>query len=295
MKVSIKRVLTISILLFILNNYISIPKVFAPPPPTPPDQFISEIFPNRTLPLQLLNSDTIIKFNATQFPDKIDIHFDANYTINNLENTTTISLIVPFSLDINISKSIIEVYTNNTEIPYRLFTVSPWNENLTAIDTNLPGFIERYPITLIKTNVTLIMNSSSVIRYNIKCTVFNPLDPVVPFFMIYHLGTFQEWIGNTSGRLELRTYGKQPIFSKIGFLYLTKYDVVDINGGTVAMCQWNNSQIPNGGIGVVYYGNRDDGFLIVIFVNMSITIGIAIIIILIIIIRKNRRKIKIVN
>lgn len=50
-----------------------------------PDQFIAEIFPNSTLSLQLTHTNTIISFNATDFPNKIGIDFDANYTIYNFE------------------------------------------------------------------------------------------------------------------------------------------------------------------------------------------------------------------
>lgn len=292
MKVSLKKFLRIFILIIILNNILTIPKVFAPPPPAPPDQFISEIFPNSTLPLKLLNSDTIITFNATDFPNKINIQFEANYTINNTGNSTNFSFILPFSLDINISQSIIEVYVNNTQIPHSLFTISTWNENLTAVDTSTLRFIERYPINFIKSNVTLIKNSSSVIGYYIKGMVFNPLDPIDPFYMIYHIGTSQEWIGNTSGRVEFRAYGKQPIFSIGGSAFSPEYEHMALNGGTVFICIWNNSQIPDGDIGVKYYGPNDDGILIIIIVNISVYIGITIIIILLIIIRKNRRKIK---
>ncbi|MFX1379154.1 MAG: hypothetical protein ACFFA4_08655 [Promethearchaeota archaeon] len=291
MKVSGKKVLNIFILIIIINNIFTIPKVFAPPPPSPPDQFISEIFPNSTLPLKLINSDITITFNATDLPNKINIQFEANYTINYAENSTDVSFILPLSLDINMSQSIIEVYVNNTQIPHSLFRISNWNETLTAIDTNPPWFTERYPINFIKTNVTLIKNSTSMIGYYIHTKVFNPLDSIDPFYMIYHIGTSQEWIGNTSGRVELRAYGKQPVFSIGGSAFSPEYELVDINGGTVFICLWNNSQVPDGFIGVTYYGPSDDGFLIIIIINISASIGIAIIIILVILIRKNRRRI----
>ena len=81
-----------------------------------PDQFIAEIFPNSTLPLQLSHINTIISFNATDFSNKIDINFDANYTIFNPGNTTTIPIILPFSLAKNVSNFMFEVYANNTQI-----------------------------------------------------------------------------------------------------------------------------------------------------------------------------------
>ena len=190
--------LIIMALFLIPNHPIIIPNTQASIAPLP-DQFIAEIFPNKTLPLQLSHTNTIVKFNATDFPNKLDINFDANYTIYNPENTTTIPLILPFSLAINISDFMFDVQLNESQIPYSLLSVSPWNENITEVNIRLPGFIETYPINLVRSNVTLFKNSSSVVRYQFRGSMNNPLASRDLLYIICSLGTSQEWLGNTTG------------------------------------------------------------------------------------------------
>ncbi len=292
-----KKILSIIITLyFLLDLSISIPNVSAPPPASIPDQFISEIFPNSTLPLQLIYTNTVITFNATDFSHKIDINFDANYTIHNPGNTTIIPVIVPFSLAINTSQLNIEVDANDIQIPYDLFVASPWNESMTEIDINIfTRFMDMYPIIFIRSNVSLLKNSSFVLRYQINGSISNPFDSSDLFYLIYHVGTSQEWIGNSTGKVELKAYGKQPVFSTRGSLCsfeLECCDLIDINGGNSFRCEWNNRQISEGDIGIQYYTQAENGFIIIVIVNISIYIAIVVIIILVIIIRKNRRKIE---
>lgn len=257
-----------------------------------PDQFIAEIFPNKALPLQLSHTNTIVKFNATNFPNELGLNFDANYTIYNQENTTTIPLILPFSLAININDFMFEVQLNETQIPYSLLSVSPWNENITEVNIRLPGFIETYPINLVRSNVTLFKNSSSVVRYQFRGTMNNPLASRDLIYIIYSLGTSPEWLGNTTGRVELRVYGKQPIFSTSGgnLINLTPKNV-DIVGGKSFSYEWYNIQIPWGNVGIKYYRDTSTlGELIIsIILNLLISIAIASAITVVIL---RRRKIK---
>ena len=158
----------------IINLFIVIPNIsVAPPPPSPPDQFISEIFPNSTLPLQLSHTNTVILLNATKFPYEMGINFYANYSIYNPGNATSISVILPLSFETNITNFIFEVYENNTQIPYDLVNVSPWNENITAIEIHLAWFIELHPITLIVSNMTLSKNSTSTLVYHFRGSIVN--------------------------------------------------------------------------------------------------------------------------
>jgi len=283
-----KHLSPIIIVCFLLFNlFISIPNISVTSIPSFPDQFISEIFPNSTLPLQIPHTNTVIMFNSTDFPHKIDITFDANYTIYNSENTTTIPIILPFSFATSISDFIFEVYVNNTQIPYDLFSVSPWNENITEIDIHLAWFIETYPIILIRSNVTLQKNTSSVIRYYFNGVISNPVGISDLFYIVYHIGTSQEWIGNTTGRVEIHAYGKQPIFGTFGFSNLDRR-VEDIIGGRSFICEWNNSKSPNMDIGIQYYREATQFEIILEYILYYISpfIGISIIFIIIIIKRK---------
>ncbi|MEE9376542.1 MAG: hypothetical protein V3V33_00720 [Candidatus Lokiarchaeia archaeon] len=66
-----KQIFPIIFLLFLVLNFsISTSNTTASIHPMP-DQFIAEIFPNSTLPLQLSHTNTIIIFNATDFLIKL--------------------------------------------------------------------------------------------------------------------------------------------------------------------------------------------------------------------------------
>lgn len=276
--------------LLILNLPTLIPNINASIAPAP-DQFIAEIFPNSTLPLQLSHTNTIISFNATDFSNKIDINFDANYTIFNPENTTTIPIILPFSLAKNVSDFMFEVHVNNTQILFDLLSISPWNENITEIDVHLAWFVERYPIILIRNNVTLLKNSTSVIRYHFRGSMSNPLDSSDLFYIVYHLGTSQEWIGNSTGRVALRVYGKQPIYGRRGFNW-APCQLVDIIGGKSYICEWNNTISPWMDIGIKFYREVSpfEKIIEMLMFNLLIFLPIAVVIIIAVIIRRKRKK-----
>jgi len=281
----------IVILLLILNSPTLISDINASIAPVP-NQFIAEIFPNNTLPLQLSHTNTIINFNATDFSNKIDINFDANYTIYNQNNTTTIPVILPFSLAINISNFKFEVQVNDTQIPYDLFMVTPWNENMTEIKIHLAWFIEMFPITLIRSNVTLLKNSTSVIRYHFSGSMSDPLDSNDLFYVVHHLGTSQEWIGNTTGRAELRVFGKEPVFGVSG-VNLVPCQLMNIIGGKSYICEWNNTKGPWMDIGIRYYRGASlfEKIIDLIMFNLLIILPIAGIITVVVLIRRRQKQI----
>ena len=186
-----------------------------------PNQFIGEIFPNCTLPLQLTYTNMIISIDATEFPNKIGIYFDANYTVYNPENTTAIPLMIPFSLKIDITKFTFDVFANNSPILYDLYSTTTWHENITAVDIYwLPPWLDitkhyNNPIIFIRTNTTFLKNSTSVIRYRFNGSMNNIFDSKNLFYIAYYIGTSQEWIGNTSGSLKLT---KPPDFARVKIL-----------------------------------------------------------------------------
>jgi len=245
-----------------------------------PDQFIAEIFPNCTLPLQLSHTNTVITFNATDFYNKIGIQFDANYTIYNPENTTTIPLILPFSLAINTSEFIFEVYANNTQIPHDLIS-----ENNT--EPYLP-----FPKTLLRSNVTLLKNSSTTIRYHFSGSMSNPLDFRSLIYIVYSVGTSLEWIGNTTGKIELKVYGKEPGFAGIGYPPNNgPPQVIDINGGKSLSYEWNNTNPFRMSVGIQYYREATlfEKIMEMLGYTLPIFIAIPIIIIAVVIIRRKRK------
>ncbi|MEE9379060.1 MAG: hypothetical protein V3V33_13595, partial [Candidatus Lokiarchaeia archaeon] len=138
-------------------------------------------------------------------------------------------------------------------------------------------------------------NSSLVIRYQISGSMSNPLDSRDLFYIAYYLGTSQKWIGNTTGRVELRVYGKEPVFGRMGTI-LAPCQLVDIIGGKSSICEWNNTKNPCMNVGIRYYREATpfEIFLNIIGWNIGtirlIYITIPIIIIGLVIIRKKRKK-----
>jgi hypothetical protein len=257
-----KLILSLFITIFLVQNvYINIPKVVAPIEPLP-DQFIAEIFPNCSSPLQLSHTNTLITINATGSSNTISIDFDANYTIFNPENTTKVPLVVLFSLAIDIADLVFEVHANNTQLPYDLFSTTTWDENITAVDiywlsgwNGLPTFYAN-PVIFVRSNVTLFKNSTSVMRYQISSPMNNFFDAKGVIYIAYYLGTSQEWIGNNTGRVELRVYGKEPgyIQHEIGTNIISagNYSYININGGKSLSFEWYNIRLPCGDIGFKY-------------------------------------------
>jgi hypothetical protein len=280
-------------LLLTLSHFAIFPNIPVVSIAVDPDQFISEIFPNSTLPLHLSNTNTIIDLNATDFPKKLDLKFDANYTIFNLENTSNIPIILPFSLDINIMDFDFEVYANDTQIPYEIFNVSPWNENITAIDINLAWFRELYPIRLIYSNVTLPKNSTTTIMYHISGPIINPLNSRDLFSLAYHLRTSQDWIGNTTGKIEFRAYGQEPIFGTMNRNPRNSHPTyVDIDGGKSLTFKWNNVHLNEMQWEVRYYREVSQFDLIWSYISYQTLpfIGFTSILIIVIIKRKRLKK-----
>lgn len=240
------------VLLFLTNFIISIPKITAPPPPSLPDQFIGEILPNRTLSLNLLNSNVVITINSIDYPDKIGINFDANYTFFNPENNSNIRLILPFSLGIEVIKSNFNVKLNKTQIDFDLYNFTVGTVNITEIDLDfISMFLIHNPITLIQCNLTILENETYTIRYKFSGLINNPLNSWDGLFMVYYLNTSKTWYGNTTGRVEFRVYGKLPVFSTMGY-YDGEVQVFDISGGKSAIWDWNNIKMNMLAIGIRY-------------------------------------------
>lgn len=296
-----KQMFSNIITVFLILNYsFSVPNVVGPPPPPRPEQFIAEIFPNCTTLLHLVQSNVVLTVNATDFPNKMDISFDANYTLFNPNNTTTILIIAPFSLAINITSATFNVKMNDTHLPFDMLSFSKEFANITEINSDfLPFFISLYPITLIMFNSTLLKNTTSVIRWQLTGSISNPFPFEFrdEFFLVYHLATSLAWNGNTTGTVELKVYGKEPAFSQIVQAFLTIHPRVShIDGGKSFICKWNDLQITSYSIGFVYYSNSypsiDSWVDLIIRIAYILLIfsPILIVIIVLVILTKRKRK-----
>ncbi|MFX0025201.1 MAG: hypothetical protein ACFE8M_02210 [Candidatus Hermodarchaeota archaeon] len=288
--------LIFTFILLLANFIISIPKITAPPPPLFSDQFIGEIIPNRTLSLNLINSNVLVIINSTNYPDKISINFDANYTFFNPENNSNIRLILPFSLGIEVIKSNFSVKLNKTEIDFNLYNFTEGTVNTTEIDLDfIPIFHITNPITLIQANLTTLEIESYTIRYEFSGLINDPLNSWSGISIFYYLNTSKTWNGNTTGSVEFRVLGKLPIFSTIGNYY-GEAQISDIYGGKSAIWDWNNRKIYMLTIGIKYDESYYppfrfwDNYMITINIVLS-ALMISSIIGIIVVRRKARRRI----
>jgi hypothetical protein len=277
----------ILIVVLILANLInSVPKVVAPgrPPPLYSYQFISEVLVNRTLALNLLNSNVITMINSSNYPDNIQIDLNANYTIFNAENDSDLALGLPFSLGINVSKSNFSVKLNNVPIAFVLENYTQGATNNSEFDLDFFSFFDLdHPIIVIKCNLTILKYESIQVEFDFNGLVVNPLNFWDDLYLGYYLNTSKVWNGNTTGKVEFRVLGKIPSFFTTGDYY-GKKTVSDIFEGKSCIWEWNNMKINTIILGIYSndyafypYLTIDDIFIIIINITAYILIISAIV------------------
>jgi len=271
-----QQILSVLIALFLLTNGIVLSINITAPPPSLPDQFIADIFPSTNTTVRLINSNTTITIDATDFYNKIGINFDGNYTLFNPENTTNLTLILPLSLCMDVQNSTFEASVNDTQIPFEV--LSNTEENLTSTGVNL-DFLSRFvvhcPITLITSNLTLLENNTYVINYQFNGSIPKPLGFRNLFYMVYYLETARVWKGNLTQRVEFKVFGKLPIYS--GGIDVDRL-ISDISGGQSALYEWNKGKVESIYVGIRYYGaTSEDVFGIVTMIVLNCLAYVAII------------------
>ena len=285
----------ILITLLVLTSNIGIcPKITAPPPAPYPDRFIADIFPNNNNTIiHLLNVSVNITLNASDLFNKIGITFNGIYTLFNPENLTKLTIILPFSLCIDVEIATFGVFVNDTQVPFEVVRTS--EENLTDTGVNIDfipefGFFLHCPITLITTNLTLMENNTYVVKYQFEGSIPEPLRYQI-FYMIYSSETAKFWKGNATERVEYKVFGGNPQFGTSG-LYNGSRQVFDIAGGKKFICEWNNAQEGLTLIGVRFDERKYELYsptIIIIVLNILAYVAIASVIILWIKRRKKKR------
>jgi hypothetical protein len=281
----------ILIALFILTVNIEIyPKLNASIPPIP-DQFIADIFPkNNNTNIQLLNTNATITLNATDLINEIGIIFNGTYILFNPENPTNITINLPFSLCFDVENATFGVSVNDTQVPFEI--VSTAGDNLTSMGVNIdfiPAFDFHCPITLITSNLTLLENKTYVVKYQFEGSIPKPLSFRNLFYMIYSSDTARLWKGNATERVELKVFGGNPIFGITGNQEGLP-QMLDIAGGKMYICEWNNAQNYTVQIGITFYGSTPEFIPIeLIVLNILGYVTITSVIILWIIWRKRKR------
>ena len=265
------------------------PKITASIPPIP-DQFIADMFPkNNNTNIQLLNTSAIIALNSTDIINEIGITFNGTYTLFNPENSTNITINLPFSLCLDVENATFRVFVNDTQILFEI--VSTTEENLTSMGLNIdfiPAFDFHCPITLITSNLTLLENTTYVVKYQFEGSIPKPLGYRNLFYMIYSSDTAKVWKGNATERVEYKAFGGNPIFGTTGYQEgLTQ--VTDIAGGKRYICEWNNAQNYTVQIGIRFYGSTRE-FIPVEIIVLNILAYVAITIVIVLWIKRRKKK-----
>ena len=286
----------ILIALFVLTSNIEkFPKVTALPPAPIPDSFISDIFPNNNNTIiHLLNINVNITLNASERYNEIGISFNGKYSLFNPDNLTNLTIILPFSLCLDIEHATFGVSVNDTEVPFEV--VSTTEENLTSTGVNI-DFIPEYlgflhcPITLITTNLTLMENTTYVVKYLFEGSIPEPLSDQI-FYMIYSSETAKFWKGNATERVEYNVLGGNAVFDTTltGFYY--NYPrVLDFIEGKKFVCEWDNAQRGSNRIGVRFDERIYDPYFVTIEIIVLNIFGyVAIIIVVVLWIKRRKRK-----
>ena len=283
-------------MLFVFSSFVIIaPKIltYSSSGPLQPDQFIGEILPNQTSILKLLKSNAVITINSTNYPDIIGIEFNANYTIYSPENGINLSLILPFSLGIQIDKANFNVKLNETQIEFDLYNFTDRSINDTENGLDFSSiFLIHNPIILITCNFTTLENESYTIGYKFNGVLNNPLVSQDVLTLAYYLNTSKIWLGNTTGRVEFQVYGKNPTFFTMGNSFVNiNPQILNTLEGKSCIWDWTNIKIDTSAIGIVYdeTHNPDYGFWISIILNIIFYTIIVSVIIFVIIRRKSRK------
>ena len=282
------------ITLFIFTTNIGFsPKITAPPPPIP-DQFIADIVPkNNNTDIQLLNFNAIITFNATDLFNEMKITFNGTYTLFNPENPTNLTIILPFSLDLDVINTTFGVFVNNTQVPFEIETVA--EENLTATIENIDFipesfFYSYYPITLIYSNLTLLENITYIVKYQFEGLIYESFSIEKLFYMVYTSNTDKFWKGIATRYVEYKTIGGNPIFFTIG-PYEGLEQILDVPGGKRYISEWNNIQNFTIMIGIRFDGTTYEiyPYIVEIFA-LNILAYIAITIVTVVWIKRRKKK-----
>ncbi len=292
----------ILIALFVLTSNIErFPKVTAPPPPPTPDRFIADIFPkNNNTNIHLLNTSALITINATDIITEIGITFNGTYALFNPEKTTNLTMILPFSLNLDVVNASFGVFVNDTQVPFEV--VSTTKENLTSMGINIDfklNFWFYYPITLITFNLTLLENTTYIVKYQFEGSIHKPLSFRDLFYMVYSSEMARLWKGSATERVEYKVLGRIPV-SGSGYMLFSEndsieflIDAIDFTGGIRYIGEWNNTQNSIIQFGIRYddspYELYPEGFEMVFF-RLFVLLGIVSVILLLWIkIRKRNR------
>jgi len=287
----------ILIALFLLTSNIGFcPEITAPPAPIP-TSFIADIFPkNNNTTIQLLNASATITLNATNLINEIGITFNGTYTLFNPNNITILTIILPFSLCLDIENATFGVSVNDTQVPFEVVSTAEKNLTSTGVNINFTAnflhFLHflRCPITLITSNLTLLENNTYIVKYQFEGSIPEPLWYEI-FYLIYSSETAKFWKGNATERVEYKIFGGNPRFSIFG-PYNGSRQVLDIVGGKKFICEWDNAQEGLIWIGIRFDERKYDFYgqnIIIIVLNILAYVAIASVIVIWIVRRKKKR------
>jgi len=233
-------------------------------------------FPAENCSLTMTNARIIFNINFHEPYNKIDVSFNANYTIYNPDPAQNITLAAPFSPDFANLAATCQIEVDNDQkqfVIYKYHWSDPWAEYLDSADlgiTDIRNFI--------LTNISCSENASIKLEYNFNAYI--PIDVNVDQLSIYYdVGTSRGWNGTITERVEFKTHGRLPN-SYSAFSYCT---ISNFTSGKSYTWEWTDEKINTNNVYVSYYFPqhrqiRYNTIFIVIasFIGVPIIIGVII-------------------
>jgi len=233
-----------------------------------PVRIIGGFLPKENVSLSLTDANVLIEVDAINYPDVIRWNFEGNYTIYNPNNSTEITIAIPFYMSYVANESL-QVNGNPTNIDDVIYlnNVSDiWNNYLDNLDENY----YRYAYIF---NLTFPTNDSLNLQFNFDSLtrgINAYYDSVGKYDIIYDVGTSRIWNGNITEKVEFRVHGRQPDYR----YYANQCNTSEIEDGKSYIWSWNNEIINVNLVGISYQPTLQVALFLIIFTIIVIIGGI---------------------
>ena len=199
--------------------------------------------PAENTPLIMTNANVVVDVNYRESSNKIYLHFNANYTIYNPNETQYLTLGAPFSSDFkNIEDNCI-IKINGSSIPFSITEQdtweAPWDQ---YIDFYYFGEFNRKFIVI---DISITANETLNIGYTFDSHIANPnFRQVIEIY--YDVGTSRAWNGSITEKVQFKVVGRQPTSFK------ENCTITNIEMGKNYVWEWKNETINVNGVYISY-------------------------------------------
>lgn len=173
------------------------------------DAYISgtgSFLPTEDCALIMTNASVI--FNIEHATNRVNVDFEGNYTIYNPDETINITLVAPFSTEINDLESTCIIKVGGNETSFNFLEVDlndpSWDQYLQS------SHLGPYQRKFVFINITVAENSSIDLEYSFNAYTAHS-DSVDALEIFYDVGTSRVWNGSITERVEFIVHGKLPV------------------------------------------------------------------------------------